>query len=76
MQLTLEPTEQFFLAGEVMVRAWAGSDDRGQRVVALIAGVALATRPGDVTIGLVEIPPPTVEEARRWAQEVFTRHGS
>jgi hypothetical protein len=74
MRLTnLEPTEEFFMAGEVMVRGWTGFDDQGQHVVAFIAAVAVNEGEGALPTGLVSIPAPTEEDARRWAAEVMSR---
>jgi hypothetical protein len=41
MKLTIEPTEDFFVADDVMVRMWTGTDDNGTPVVALVAAVAV-----------------------------------
>jgi hypothetical protein len=75
MKLTLEPTREFFMAGEVMVRMWQGTDGDGAPVIALIAAVALtdgSARPSAFA-GLVSIPPPDDESARAWAAEVLSK---
>lgn len=73
MQLTIEPTKHFFMAGDVMVRLWQGHDTAGAQVVALVASI---TYTGQVeamveTEGLVAIPPPTPEDAKRWADRIL-----
>jgi hypothetical protein len=72
MKLTLEPTEEFFMAGDVMVRMWHGSDDNGQPVVALITAVAFTGQAEVAAENLVSIPPPTPEDAQRWARIIMT----
>lgn len=75
MKLTIEPTPEFFMAGDVMVRMWAGTDQDGAPVIALIAAVGLSDgspRP-PLYPGLVPIPPPDAEDARRWAEGIM-RH--
>jgi hypothetical protein len=74
MRLTLEPTEEFFMAGEVMVRAWKGTDDKGKPVVAFIAAVSMTSDVG--AVGLVSIPPPDKVAALAWANEVLQRRGT
>jgi hypothetical protein len=73
MQLRLEPTEQFFMAGDVMVRMWNGTaicaDGHVEPVSVLIASVAFI----DASVGLVSIPPPTDADAERWARTVLER---
>lgn len=71
MKITVEPTEAFFMAGDVMVRAWQGVDEVGNPVIALITAVRLDEASGDP--GLVSIPAPDGEDARRWAAEVLSR---
>ena len=39
MKLTIEPTKAFFMAGDVMVRMWQGTDSESQPVVALVSAV-------------------------------------
>jgi hypothetical protein len=73
MKLTLEPTEQFFMAGGVMMRLWQGANEQGEPVVAFIAMVAVTEGQDHVPDGLVSIPAPTGEDARRWAAEVLSR---
>jgi hypothetical protein len=68
MQITIKPTEKFFLLGDVMVRAWTGTTDAGEAVVALVSAVQIAT---DVDIpGLVSIPPPDRKQAEEWAAKI------
>ena len=74
MKITIEPTEQFFMAGDVMVRAWRGVSDSGERVIALVSAVQIENGPEDIP-GLISIPPPEPEDARAWAEEVMRRLG-
>lgn len=58
MKLTLEPTEEFFSATNILIRAWRGTDEAGAEVVAFVAGVAIdqeAPQPA----GLVPVPSPS-----------------
>jgi hypothetical protein len=73
MKITIEPTEHFFMAGDVMVRMWQGTDESGGQVIALVTAVAFAGQAHDLveTECLVSIPPPTPEEARRWAEKIM-----
>jgi hypothetical protein len=81
MKLTLEPTEHFFMAGEVMVRMWQGSiigpDGLEQGAVALVAAVMTGAGSGVATFeaesGLISIPPPDHSDAARWAKAVLGR---
>ena len=73
MRMTIEPTEHFFMAGDAMVRAWRGTNDQGQAVIAFVACVSVDEADGRATEGLVSIPPPTPEDAARWADEVQRR---
>lgn len=73
MKLTIEPTEHFFMAGDVMVRLWEGHDESNQVVGALVAAV-MFTGQAEAIVGelnLVSIPPPTPEEAKRWAEHIL-----
>ena len=73
MKITIEPTEHFFMSGDVMVRMWTGTDDTGAEVVALVTAVRMA---GEApALNLVSIPPPDAEAARAWAAEVLSRRG-
>ena len=54
--ITIEPTDEFFDAAGVQVRAWKGRTAKGDEVVALVAGVTM-TGEGP-TPGLIPIPPP------------------
>jgi hypothetical protein len=69
MKLTIEPTKHFFMAGDVMVRMWTGEDDRGQPIVAMVAGVMVEG--GRFAEGLIEIPPPDEAQQRAWAERIF-----
>lgn len=71
MKLTIEPTAHFFLVDEVMVRMWQGHADGGSEVVVLVTAVAFAGQAEAIAEGLVSIPPPTPEDARRWAEHVL-----
>jgi hypothetical protein len=75
MKLTIEPTTEFFMAGEVMVRMWQGHSEHGAPVVVLVAAVAVAGQAEALAEGLVSIPPPTPEEAQAWAEAVMARRG-
>ena len=75
MRLTIAPTEAFFMQGDVVVRAWKGTDADGNGVIALVSLVQVAGRPEDLP-GLVSVPPPQPEDAVRWAQQVFQRYGT
>lgn len=70
MRLTIEPTEAFFMAGDVMVRAWQGTLDDGRPVTALVSALVFD---GDTAppAGLVSIPPPRREDALQWALAVL-----
>jgi hypothetical protein len=72
MKLTIEPTKEFFLAGDVMVRLWRGTDADGQTVMALLSAVIICEPNAPPPAGLVSIPPPTPEGAARWAQAVLS----
>lgn len=41
MRLTISPTPEFALAGDLLCRIWRGKTDQGTEVVALMAGVAI-----------------------------------
>jgi hypothetical protein len=70
MRMTLEPTEQFFMLGDVMVRAWQGQDDRGGALIALVAAIAVEQ---DSIPGLTSIPPPGPVEAEQWARTILDK---
>jgi hypothetical protein len=67
MKITIEPTETYFMAGDVMVRAWEGVTDTGEHVTALVAGVAAAV---DQVPGLVSIPAPDHLDQLAWAKHI------
>lgn len=71
MKMTLEPTEQFFMAGDVMCRAWEGTLENGASVVALISLVQFRTLAEYDAGGLVSIPAPTPEDQARWAKTIL-----
>ena len=73
MKLTIEPTPEFFMAGDVMVRMWQSTSDAGVPVVALVTAVAFPGQAEAFTEGLVSIPPPTHDDAQRWAEAVMAR---
>jgi hypothetical protein len=73
MKITIEPTEHFFMAGDVMVRMWQGVDDAGQELIALVSCVAFAGQAAAVAEGLVPIPPPDDEAARMWATSILEK---
>jgi hypothetical protein len=74
MKLVLEPTEHFFMVGDVMVRMWQGfarrEDAADEPVVALITAVAFTGQAEALAEGLMSIPPPTPEDAQRWARHI------
>jgi hypothetical protein len=72
MQITISPTPEFFMAGDVMVRMWTGTDQNGNHLVALVTAVGFSGQAEDIAEGLVSIPPPDEAEARRWAEEVMS----
>lgn len=71
MRLTIEPTEHFFMAGEVMVRMWQGHDEHGAECVALVTCVGFTGQAQAIAEGLVAIPPPDAEAQRQWAQQIL-----
>lgn len=73
VKLSIEPTQHFFMAGEVMVRMWQGSTEDGTPVVALVAGVCVAGEDIKVANSLTSIPPPTPEDQARWAKHMLAR---
>jgi hypothetical protein len=73
MKLTIEPTPHFFMEGEVMVRMWQGHAEDGTRCVALVACVVLPGQADAAAENLVPIPPPTPEDAERWARHITDR---
>lgn len=60
MKVTIEPTESYFTAKDLMIRAWRGTDETGGEVVAFVA--AIATTSDAANLEMVPIPPP-LEEA-------------
>jgi hypothetical protein len=73
MKLTIEPTRDFFMCGEVMVRMWTGRTDSGEPVSALVACVVAEAESAELTRALVSIPEPEQSEAERWARTVLAR---
>lgn len=73
MKLTIEPTKEFFMCGEVMVRMWQGTTETGKHIVALVAGVSGGDRGFELARTLVSIPPPAADEARSWAAEGLSK---
>lgn len=77
IRLTLEPTEAFFMADAVMVRMWQGTAEhdngRTEPAIALITAVAFPGQAQAAAEGLVSIPPPSPDDAQRWAIEVLRR---
>ncbi len=71
MRLTIQPTEHFFLEGDVTVRLWMGHDAAGQPCIALVTAVGLTGQETALSESLVPIPPPTPEDARRWAESIM-----
>ena len=71
MKLTIEPTEHFFVAGDVMVRMWQGTAEDGTEAVVMVTAVAFSAQAEAIAEGLVSIPPPDAEAARRWAQTIL-----
>lgn len=69
MKLILEPTEHFFMAGDVMVRLWTGTDGDDNPVDALISGVLV--HGGSPPPGLISIPGPDKAEQERWAHAII-----
>lgn len=71
MKITLEPTEEFFAAKDILIRAWRGTDENGADVVAFVAGVAIdqeAPQPE----GMVPVPMPAPD----WQAEARALAGS
>jgi hypothetical protein len=75
MELRIEATEHFFMAGEVMVRLWRGKADDGAPVVALVAAVCFTDDVEATAEGLVSIPPPTPRDAQDWAEAILVSAG-
>jgi hypothetical protein len=73
MKLRIEPTTEFFMAGDVMVRAWKGTTEDGAEVLALVTAVCFAGQVEAVADGLVSIPAPDDDAARRWAEHILDR---
>jgi hypothetical protein len=73
MKLTIEPTTEFFMAGDVMVRAWKGMTEDGAEVIALVTAVCFAGQAAAMAEGLVSIPAPDDDAARRWAEHILDR---
>jgi hypothetical protein len=76
MRLSIEPTAEFFMSGDVMCRLWRGTvhhDGLEEPCVALVSAVAFAAEGPDVWASLVSVPPPDGEQARGWAAEVLSK---
>jgi hypothetical protein len=73
MQMTLEPTEEFFMAGDVMVRLWTGTSSDGIPVIALVSGVAVAGHSLPLGEKLIPIPPPDHDAQVQWAESILAR---
>ena len=71
MKLTIEPTEHFFMADDVMVRMWQGKAEDGADVVVLVTAVAFSGQAEAAAEGLISIPPPDAESARQWAEHIM-----
>lgn len=71
MKLIIEPTQHFFMAGEVMVRMWQGTTDGGAEVIALVTAVADKGNATELARTLVSIPPSDADAARRWAETIM-----
>lgn len=71
MKLTIEPTTEFFMADNVMVRRWKGVADDGSPVNVLVAGLQIGSEV--LAEGLISIPAPTAEDAERWAEGILRR---
>jgi hypothetical protein len=61
------------MAGDVMVRMWQGTDDQGNPCIALITAVAFPGQAEAAAEGLVSIPPPDAEAAKRWAETIMRK---
>lgn len=72
MQLTISPTEDFFMQGKLMVRLWRGTDGYGVPVAALVTAVCAEAERWDNTDELISIPQPAADEATRWAEKILT----
>jgi hypothetical protein len=72
MVLTITPTPHFFMADDVMVRMWQGAAEDGSEVVVLVTAVTFAGHAGALAEGLVSIPPPDSEAAKRWAEKILS----
>lgn len=71
MKITISPTEHFFMAGDMMVRMWQGVAEDGIECVALVTAVGFSWQAAGLAEKLVEIPPPTVDDQRRWARSIL-----
>jgi hypothetical protein len=66
LQLTFEPTEQFFKTEEaILVRAWTGHTNRGTPVTAFIAALSAPESHGkELAEQFMEIPDPQVGQVK------------
>jgi hypothetical protein len=71
VKLTIEPTEHFFVAGDVMVRMWQGTAEDGTQAVVMVTAVCTPGQAEAIAEGLVSIPPPDAEAAKQWAQKIL-----
>jgi hypothetical protein len=76
MKLTIEPTPHFFMAGDVMVRMWQGHAEDGSEAVALVTAVGFTEQAQALAEGLISIPAPDEEDAKRWAEHILSRSQS
>lgn len=75
MKITIEPTDQFFMAGDVMVRMWQGTTEARVPVVAFVSLVTFPDQAEVVSEQLVSIPPPDDAAAERWAKTILSGIG-
>lgn len=71
MRLTIEPTPNFFMAGDVTVRMWEGTDEHGTKVVAMVAMVSSQSNIPELAAGLISIPAPDARAQEQWARKVL-----
>lgn len=76
MKLTIEPTEHFFEQDGAVLRVWTGADEHGAPVSALVSGVRAEHDDACWGSELISIPPPSTEDACRWAQKILDEAGA